>query len=516
MRDTELEPLAPALSAVGVDMRYGAIHALKDVSLRVDRGTIHALIGENGAGKSTFLGVVAGRIKPSGGQVTVCGKAMQMGSPRAAQSQGVAAIYQELATIPALDSVANVFLGAEIRRSEILDESAMHKRFLELCALLGVEIRPDVPIRDLTVAEQQSVEIMRGLRANARLLLMDEPTSALGRTERERLFNILRDIKNRDVTSIFVSHDLDDVLALADVVTVFRDGEIVASEPRQTWTRKALVAAMLGRTLAAPAARGRRALADEEQALVVEGLNIPGVLRDISFSVGAGEIVGLGGLAGSGRSSLLRSLAGATGSRVAGRVRVGSGGRIPVPRTPARALKLGIGLVPEDRKTQGLVLGMSALENICLPELSRGPWRVFSRRFEEGRARAAAERVGFDANRMQTPAGNLSGGNQQKLLLARWAIQRLRLLLTDEPTRGVDVGAKAEILSTLRGLARDGLAILVASSELEELEAICDRVIILAAGRIVTTLTRDAGELTVAAMLNAAFEAQDSIALVPQ
>ena len=497
------EPLPPALAAQHIEVHFGSTAALKDVTLQVERGTIHALVGQNGAGKSTFLGVVAGRLRATRGDVAVYGTRLLGGDPRAARRAGVATIYQELAVTPAMTAVANVFLGTELSRRKILDERSMRDTFNQLCGRLGVRVRPGALMRELSVGDQQSVEIMRGLQAGARLLLLDEPTSALQLNERERLFEILRDIARQGVANVFVTHDLDDALDLADTVSVFRDGQLVSTAPRTEWTRASVVAAMLGRSLAAMPYRPTLH-STERPVLEVRCISVPGILHDISFSVGRGEIVGLGGLAGSGRSALLRTLAGVGPGRASGTVEV-SGHSGPVPRSAAQAAALRIALVPEDRKAHGLVLGMTALENICLPEFAHPLWGKYSQRATSARAVAAAKAVGFDPQRLQTLARDLSGGNQQKLLLARWAGRPLNVLLADEPTRGVDVGAKAEILETLRKLAASGLAVVIVSSEFEELEALADRVLVLAGGQVVTTLARARGEVTAGAILAAAF-----------
>ena len=510
----------PALFGGNVWMRYGGTVALRDVTLNVVSGTIHALVGQNGAGKSTFLNIAAGRVQPSAGSLAIYGQPLHRASPRAARRLGVAAIYQELTLVPAMTALANVFLGNENTKFGLLSRGAMRSRFTELRDQLGVDIPPSVPAGELSVADQQALEIMRGLQEDARLLLLDEPTSALGRAERERLFVTIRRLKQRGVTAVFVSHDLGDVLDLADVVSVFRDGEIVETRPAAAWTHRALVAAMLGgtqlgqiRTTRSTSARTPNVEtekpptteADGSHALSVEHLSVPGIFRDISFHVDRGEILGIGGLVGSGRSTLLRCLSGDGGKRASGEMTLG-GRRTRLPKSPAHALRNGIAYIPEDRRTHGLVRTMSALENIMLPEFRGNPLALVSRRSSERRAHAATIRVGFDPSRLGSDAETLSGGNQQKLLLARWVSRtNMQVLLADEPTRGIDVGAKAEILHTLHELASTGLAIIVVSSEFEDLEAIANRVLVLSAGRVVTQLKRSRAEITSARILGAAF-----------
>jgi ABC-type sugar transport system ATPase subunit len=494
---------APALAARSVWMRFGRTVAVRDVSLTVAPGVIHGLVGENGAGKSTFLGIVAGRLRPSAGQVEIGGHEVPSGNPRAARARGLAVIYQEMSLVPAADAVANVFLGHEVTRGGALARKVMEGRFAELCERLKIRIPRRKPVRELSVGDQQMVEIMRALNGEASLILLDEPTSALERGERERLFATLKDLRAENVTSVFVSHDLDDVLDLADDVTVFRNGESVAAKPVGEWTKPTVVEAMLGRSVERAMTQIRpQAAAVDAPGISVQGLGTPAKLRDLSFEVRSGEILGLGGLTGSGRSSMLRALGGAQQNGVSGVMTIGGRERA-LPRSPAEAIKLGIGLIPEDRQRAGLALGMTALENIVLAELSGGG--TFLRGRERRRASQAAARAGFDQSRLDSPARDLSGGNQQKLLLARWVNVDLSLLLADEPTRGVDIGAKADILKTLRTLADDGMAIIIASSDLEDLEAVADRVLVLSRGRQVAELDRARGEsITPDSVLHAA------------
>jgi ABC-type sugar transport system ATPase subunit len=497
----------PALFSEDVWMRFGQTVAVRSVDLEVEPGTIRGLIGENGAGKSTFLGIIAGRLRPSAGRIEVAGAPMPLGSPRLARRHGVAAIYQELALVPALSAVANVFLGAESVKGGVLSERGMRRRFRELSDRLGAEIGPDTPVRDLSVGDQQMIEILRGVHARSRLLLLDEPTSALERPERDRLFRSLRELRSEGVTSIFVSHDLDDVLEVTDQITIFRDGAVVSSEESRLCTKGDLVRVMLGGAAAEISHLERSTPEPRGISMNARDVELPGKLEGINLEVRAGEIVGLGGLAGSGRSSLLRTLAGATGGATKGSLQMAGGKVRGLPRSTGEASRLGIGLIPEDRKHAGLVPGMTAVENIMLPGFAGVG--LISRKAARRTAAAAAERVGFDPGRLETEARHLSGGNQQKLLLARWAIRDLEVLLADEPTRGVDLGAKAEILQTLNELAYGGLSILIASSDLEDLEAIADRVIVLSGGEMRAELSRERAEINAGRILHAAFDTSE-------
>jgi len=470
---------ATAVRFRDVGKTFGDTTAVSDVMLDVAAGTVHALVGENGAGKSTLLGMLAGRIAATAGTIEIFGEVLQTGNVRASRAAGIVAIYQELTIVPTLSACANVFLGQARSRFGLLAEREMRRRFDELCRRLGVTIAAAATAGTLSLADQQILEILRALQSEARILLLDEPTSALAPPEREALFARLRELRAGGVTILLVSHNLDEVLAIADDISVCRDGQLVRTAPAQAWSKASLVAAMLGHALAAGPARRPRP--SGRPIMEAERITVPGKIADISIAVSPGEIVGLGGLVGSGRTTLLRALSGLE-SRVGGRLLI-DGRERPVPASPAQALDLGIALIPEDRR-DGLVLGMAAQENIVLADLGGVASAGFiSERTLGHRAAHAIRAYEFDRRRLAAAAGSLSGGNQQKLLLARWRHRPPRLLLADEPTRGIDIGAKEEILRNLRALADEGLAIVFVSSELEEVIAVSDRIVVLSAGR---------------------------------
>lgn len=487
----------PAVRVRGLGKWYGTTRALHGIDLDIEPGTIHALVGENGAGKSTCLGVVAGRVDATEGAVEVFGELLS-GGPRAAGRAGIAAIYQELTIVPALSTQANMFLGRPQSRGGLLNESAMRKALAGASERLG-HVPPDVQAGTLSVADQQLIEIMRAVEANPRILLFDEPTASLAQSERERLFSIMRDLRREGVTMVFVSHNLEEVLAISDAISVFRDGQLIETFQGEGTTKGQLVTAMLGAekaghlmpadtagTVRSHVEDGRRTVAREEL-LRVEALTVPGAISDVSFTVGIGEALGIAGLVGAGRTTVLRALAGLEPT-AQGALWI-KGKKVPWPHTPIRARRLGIGLVPEDRKTQGLILRRSAIENVCLADLGQGSRAGFIRyRHTARKALAAAEPVGFTVEKMTALAGNLSGGNQQKLLLARWRYIRPVILLADEPTRGIDIGAKGEILTALRELADQGTAMVVVSSEFEEIAELCDRAIVLNSGGVVARI----------------------------
>jgi len=500
--------VATAIRCRKIEKTYGAIRALHPVDLDIREGTIHALVGQNGAGKSTLLGVLAGRTRATAGAVDVFGRSEPLGDPRTSRKAGIVAIYQELTIVPALSAVANVFLGQTLSIRGLLSEAAMRRRFLDLASRLDVRIAPDAEARNLSVADQQILEILRAVHSDARIILFDEPTAALAPAERSALFRLMRDLRAGGHTMLFVSHNLDEVLDIADEVTVFRNGRLIATDAVAGWTKAKVVAAMLGEEVGdIYHRRPGRGSTDGGALLRAEAIAVPGAIDRIGLTLAPGEVVGIGGLVGSGRTTVLRALAGLEPTAL------GSlwldGEKRAWPRTPNAARALGIALVPEDRKAQGLVLGMSAMENIALARLRDSTHYGL---LSEERMRDGAERVSrlfrLDSARLRHPVHQLSGGNQQKALLARWRYCRPKVLLVDEPTRGIDIGAKGEILDCLRAFADDGIGVVIVSSELDEVVAVADRVLVLAEGRPVGHLDGRRGEVSVANILNKAFRVE--------
>jgi ribose transport system ATP-binding protein len=513
-----------AVTFGNVSKTFSATKALCDADLSLAAGQVHAFVGENGAGKSTCLGVLAGRIAPTSGEVRVCGEELRYGDPRACRKAGVVAIYQELTIVPALTAQANVFLGLPLARRGFLSERRMRARYLELCEEIGVDAAPDgVPAGRLSVAEQQLLEIMRALVADARVILFDEPTASLALQERDALLRLMDRLRVAGLTIVFVSHNLDEVLRIADTVTVFREGRITACGPRNAWDKPRLVREMLGREAGerlvhelledtvggVVPARRPRPRRDASAVLRLEGLTVPGAVEDVDLEIFGGEILGLGGLVGAGRTTVLRALAGLE-PRATGTLWI-DGQRASLPRTVPQAHKLGIALAPEDRKAQGLVLQMDAMNNVALSDLAAlSRMGMLSRRRMAGATSRAAAGFGFRPQRIGEVARNLSGGNQQKLLLARWRLNPPRILLADEPTRGIDIGAKAEIMASLEAMAAEGLGIVVVSSELEEVSAISDRVVVLAEGRVAGVLDRRDADITPTRIMSIAFGLEDA------
>ncbi|WP_062428293.1 sugar ABC transporter ATP-binding protein [Herbidospora daliensis] len=466
-----------------VSKSFGAVRALREVSLDLAPGEAHALAGENGAGKSTLVKILSGVHRPDGGTLLLDGAPVEFHGPADAQAAGVAVIYQEPTLFPDLSVAENIFMGRHPRRSfGRVDRRAMRTRALDLFARLGVPLDPARPARGLSIADQQLVEIAKALSRDARVLVMDEPTAALSGPEVARLFGVARSLRDQGCAVLFVSHRLDEMFALCRRVTTLRDGAVVATDLLADLTPDDLVRRMVGRDLAAlfpkqPAAPG-------EVALKVERLTREGVFTDVSFEVRAGEIAALAGLVGAGRSEVARAVFGVD-RRDAGSVHVG--GRRLRGGSPTEAMAAGVALVPEDRRQQGLVMDLSIERNIGLTNLR---WGLLSRAAERARAADWAIRLQVKYAGLTDAVTVLSGGNQQKVVLAKWLARRPRVLIVDEPTRGIDVGTKAEVHRLLSELAAEGLAVLMISSELPEVLGMADRVLVMHEGRLVADLPR--------------------------
>jgi ABC-type sugar transport system ATPase subunit len=503
--DGSTATIADAITLTDVTKRFGTTRALKGVTVTLRAGEVHALVGENGAGKSTCLSVIAGKIRSDQGTVEVFGEPLSPETPMGARAMGIAAIYQELTPFPALSAAENVFAGSLLTRFGLIDRRAMESRFEELTARYGLLLDPKARVGSLSVADQQLVEILRGLNTGARVLLFDEPTASLGQAERLALHRIVRDLRDNGTAIAFVSHDLDEVLTLADRVTVFRDGRLVESRMAADWIKPHLVAAMLGRELGELAELSEATGEDTgAEALKVKELSIPGTLRDISFTVREREVLGVAGLVGSGRTSLLAALAGQhKGAR--GDIEL-NGESFRVARNRRESVGRGIFLLPEDRRHLGLFLQLAAHENVVMSTMSKYTrFGLLSRRKIRARAAELAARVEFPSARLWQAAGTFSGGNQQKLLFARAFDCDPKVLLADEPTRGIDIGAKSQILGQVRELASTGVPTLLVSSDLEELCAVCDRVIVVHGGRLVGSIDRRETPLTPRRILDLSF-----------
>jgi rhamnose transport system ATP-binding protein len=493
----------------GISKSFGGVRALERVSLQVERGSIHALVGENGAGKSTIGKIIAGAVVADSGQMLVHGKPVQFHTPRDAISSGIVLIAQELSVVPALSVAGNVFLGTEPRTVGIVRRRLLQRRYTELAADAGFDLSGEVSAGGLRIADQQKVEILRALGKEAELVVMDEPTAALSRPDVIKLHEVVRRLAARGTTVILVSHFLGEVLELADRVTVLRDGNVVQTVAVAGQTEESLLTAMLGASAAGTYPAKRPARPEAPVALAIERLSAPGI-SDVSLQIRAGEIVGMAGLIGAGRTELARAAYRAHQAS-AGTVAVAGGPSLVRRRwgdSPRTALRAGLAMIPESRKDQGLLAGRSIRENVSLASLADFSRASLVKRKAE---RRAVERVLADlqirAPAQTAPAATLSGGNQQKLLFARMLMRTPKVLIADEPTRGVDVGAKRAIYELLTTLAADGMAVLLISSDVEELLGVAHRVLVMRTGRIVADLGGE--QLTEAAILGAAFGTTD-------
>jgi ABC-type sugar transport system ATPase subunit len=495
-----------AIVCRGVSKLFSGKYAVHKADLVVEPGTVHALVGENGAGKSTLLGMISGRIAHDEGTITVFGDTLRSRSPRDARHHGLVVVYQELTMVPAFTAAQNVFLGQLDSRRGITLDRAMRERYLSLCRDFDVEIDPDIAARDLSVSQQQIIEIMRGVQAKGRILMLDEPSAALAESEREVLYRILRRLRDQGTTIVFVSHNLDEVLLLSDHITVMRDSEIVKSAPRSEWDKKSIVRNMVGKDVAIERRTERHPLGDES--IAAEGVTLPGALQDVSVIAREGEIVGLWGLVGSGRTTFFRSLSGLE-PKSRGRLRLRGLDR-PWPKSMRGSIAEGIVMVPESRR-KALVMGMNSIDNYWLSRRSPGRGFILTSREKKAVTEDAAF-FGFNPRRLLDPVRNLSGGNQQKILLAKWAGYRPRIFLIDEPTRGIDVGAKAEVLASLVRLAKEGATIIVTSSELEEVLAICDRLLVFSHGKVVHEFTTAEGNYSVEEIVKFGFGESETAA----
>ena len=478
---------APRIRLRGLTRRYPGIVALRDVSFDVAGGSCHAICGENGAGKSTLGRILAGLQPADAGTIELDGRPVRFASPREALDAGVAMVHQELAFCDNLTVADNLCLRALPHRRGFIDRGALRSRATELLAATGAAIDPSRPMASLGIAEQQLVQIAGAVGAGARVIVFDEPTSSLGDAESRQLFTLIRALCARGVTVLYVSHRMPEIFALSDTITVLRDGAHVATHPTATLDELALVRLMIGRELEGYYPRAIAATSTDER-LRVEQLSSPGRFTDVSFRVCAGEVVGLAGLVGAGRSEVAQAV---FGLDPAARGRVFVEGRPVHIRSPRDAMRVGMGFVPEDRKRQGLVLGMRSRENATLPLLSRfAKMGWIDRGAESSAVEQNFQRVGLRQSGRELVVSALSGGNQQKVVVSRWLMAQSDILILDEPTRGVDVGAKAELHGWINQRAADGAAVLLISSELPELLALSSRMIVLREGRVHSEVTR--------------------------
>lgn len=485
---------SPLLLAAGVEKRFGGVHALRAAALDVMAGEVHALVGENGAGKSTLINILAGAIRRDGGNLTFAGEDVAFRSPAESQRRGIAVIHQELAMLPSLSVAENIFMGRLPSRLGWVDRRAMRARARDLLSEVGLDVDPATRVSELGVSHQQLVEIAKALSMGARLLIMDEPTASLTEHETQRLLALVRRLRAAGVAIVYVSHRFAEVFAIADRITVMRDGVTVRTLATPRTTPTEVVALMVGRELAPTAAAP--SVSHSDVVLELRGVSRAGAIADVSFTVRRGEIVGMAGLVGAGRSETARAIFGAD-PHDAGEILLD--GRAVRFTSPGAALAAGIAMCAEDRKQLALFMDNSVRWNISIARLAAiSPGGIVRRRRESTLAQGFVDRLRVRAPDLATPVRQLSGGNQQKTVLARWLATEPRVLILDEPTHGVDVGAKAEIYALIRGLAAQGIAILLISSELPEILDLSDRIVVMREGRVAGIVSRvDAGEQSI-------------------
>jgi D-xylose transport system ATP-binding protein len=476
---------------------FPGVRALDGVSFDLHRGEVHALVGENGAGKSTLIKVLGGVYPHAeyGGEIFIEGTLQRFAGVRDAEKVGIAVIYQELSLVREMTVGENIFLGREPTSLGVIRWDELYRRARALLADLHLSIDPQTPVRALGIGQQQLVEIAKALSHNARVLILDEPTAALTDSEVEVLFSILQKLRERGVGMIYISHKLDEVFRISDRITVLRDGKTVGTNKASQWTETQVIAHMVGREVVDMFPKVDHAMGEvafEAIGITVVDPDAPHkkLVDDVTFSVRRGEVLGIAGLMGAGRSDLLMAMFGAHPGQVSGEIRVqGKGVEV---KTPAQAIKHGIGFVTEDRKRFGLILDQTILNNMTLAGLRQISGRfITSVDAESAAGERAMNNLRVKAKSVFTVAGTLSGGNQQKVVLAKWLLTKPRVLFLDEPTRGIDVGAKQEIYAQINSLAKSGLAIVLVSSELPEVLGLSDRIVVLHEGKQTGEFTRD-------------------------
>jgi ribose transport system ATP-binding protein len=484
------QPGQPILTVRGVTKSFPGVRALKGVDLTIYPGEVHALVGENGAGKSTLMKILAGAQGPDGGEIKLDGKPVHFHSPHQARLAGIGIIYQELTIAPNLTVAGNVFLGSEETKLGFLtDTPAMIQHTQEVLDRLGARFRASQRAAHLSIAEQQQIEIARALFYKSRILVMDEPTTALSDRETDRLFDIVRQLRSEGLAIIYISHRMAEIYELGDRLSVFRDGEYVGELTRPEFSSDRIIEMMVGRKL--EDLYPQKIAGHGDVVLQVKNMSDKEHVKNAGLELRAGEVLGLAGLVGAGRTELARLIFGAD-PKESGEVYLN--GKLVEIKSPIDAVKLGIGYVPEDRKLAGVFLQMSCRDNIAMNVLGRNAkGGIIDFGYINERARAQAKALSLRAASLWVRAGGLSGGNQQKLLLARWLEINPKVLILDEPTRGVDIGAKAEIYAVIQQLASKGMAVVFISSELPEILGVCKRVIVMREGVVMGEVGGDTG-----------------------
>ncbi|MGP9538016.1 sugar ABC transporter ATP-binding protein [Brachybacterium sp. AOP43-C2-M15] len=501
----------PLIEVHGISKRFPGVTALQGVEFHLHAGEVLVLVGENGAGKSTLMKILSGIYQRDEGTISIDGREVEIAGPTAARELGISIIHQEMTLMPDLTVAQNIFLGREPRRGPMLDERALNRRAAELLSSLGIQLDPRTRVSTLTVAAQQMVEIAKALSVDARVLIMDEPTSALTDTEVETLFGLIDSLRDTGTGIIYISHRMEELKRLADRVTVLRDGEHIGSLEREQIDVPTIIEMMVGRSIDTGSGPEPFDATDREVVLRVQGLSTRALLRDVGFELHRGEILGVAGLMGAGRTETARAIIGADRS-ISGTLEVH--GRPVRIRHPADAVRHGIGYLSEDRKGLGLMLEQSVTANTIAASLSRfaGVLGVMNDRRARRVARRQVEELRTRTPSVEQPVKLLSGGNQQKVVLAKWLVRDCDVLIVDEPTRGIDVGAKEEIYRLLQQLAAAGKSIIVISSELPEVLRLSHRIVVMANGRVAGELGGDEATQTSIMDLATRFDAAEGAA----
>jgi ribose transport system ATP-binding protein len=497
--------VTPLVECTGIDKSFFGVRVLKDVHLAVPAGRTVGLVGENGAGKSTLMNVLGGNLRPDAGRMTLAGEPYAPASPRDAEAHGIAFIHQELNLFANLSIAENICLTGFPRRGPLIDRRASNRHAAALIRQVGLDLSPDVLVERLSAGERQLVEIARALGTDARLIILDEPTTSLTGRERARLFDLLGRLRERGIAMIYISHALGDVLRLCDEIAVLRDGMVVGAGPRTAFDVDRMIALMVGRSLD-QLFPPRRSSPQEDVVLTAGGVTQPNVVKDVSFALHRGEVLGVSGLMGSGRTELARILFGLD-PMARGDVRLAGESIRALP--PRERIRRGLAFLTEDRRTEGIARDASIADNITLVSArahARGPFGWLDARTLHAEVDAARHAVRLTPTAdLSRPVRTLSGGNQQKVVLAKWLLARPKALILDEPTRGIDVGARYEIYTLIDDLAAGGAGVLLISSDLEELLGICDRILVMSRGQITDELQRS--QFDRERVLRAAFDA---------
>lgn len=468
---------------------FSGVEVLHHVDFSLEKGEVHALLGSNGAGKSTLIKIISGIHSSSSGSITLDGESIAFADPREAQRHGVSLVPQEFCLVPTLTAMQNVFLGRESVKGGLLDEKTMRAEYEKICRDFGFDIPADEPVENLTAAQMQMIEIMKALSVDARIIIMDEPTTSLTNNEKAKLFEIIERLRDDGTTIIYISHILSEVFRLCDRATILRNGEIVGTWKVSELDFGSVCRYMSGSEVSIGTRKQSRCRTNADSVLEVRGLSRKGAVDDVSFSVRPGEIVGLAGLVGSGRTELARLIFGAD-KKSGGSIAV-SGKEVRI-KHPSDAVKNGIGFVAEDRKHEGLVLNMPIYQNMTLAKLRElFAGRLLSRKTELEYAAKSKTELSIKLGSVADPVETLSGGNQQKVVLAKWMLDGLKVLILDEPTKGIDIGAKEDVFNAVDSLAEKGIGIIFISSDLDEVFRVSDKLLIMDGGRVIKEMKNE-------------------------